>query len=236
MASASAKRGSSAASLSSRRSRSSSGMRPSCGLRDLGGAGDRQVDGVEGRDRCGAGARVTILAARAAGAETRCRTRPSAMCSTRSREGGSPVDRASAARARGRVVAGRPGGRASGSRAMVVGVLSACERSRRADGCCGRRRCAMARFRSAHALAFAARRLSGDPVRFLLATRAAGSFDLERALAPRVKRLGVGPLSLGATRRRLFERLGLALPRRVLCGSSSARRGSRCSRWSSAAR
>ncbi len=69
---------------------------------------------------------------------------------------------------------------------------------------------------SAHALAFAARRLSADPVRFLLTTRATGSCVLERALAPSVRRLGVGPLTLGATRRLLSERLGLALPRRVL--------------------
>ena len=110
-----------------------------------------------------------------------------------------------------------PAGAPPDTRAVVVGVLSAL-------------RVLAARDRllvavddaqwldsdSAHALAFAARRLSGDPVRFLLATRTAGSFDLERALAPGVKRLAVGPLSLGATRRMLFERLGLTLPRRVL--------------------
>ena len=65
---------------------------------------------------------------------------------------------------------------------------------------------------SADALAFAARRLSGWPVRFLLARRHATA--LERALAP--ARLALGPLGLDSTRRLLAERLGLALPRRLM--------------------
>ncbi len=65
---------------------------------------------------------------------------------------------------------------------------------------------------SADALAFAARRLGGVPVRFLLARRSAT--ELERTLRP--VRLAVGPLGLGSTRRLLAGRLGLALSRRLL--------------------
>jgi DNA-binding CsgD family transcriptional regulator len=69
---------------------------------------------------------------------------------------------------------------------------------------------------SADALAFAARRLEGDAVGFLLAKRPGRSSVLERALEPGVQRLEVGPLSLGAMRRLLSERLGLSLPRQLL--------------------
>ncbi len=70
---------------------------------------------------------------------------------------------------------------------------------------------------SAEALTFAARRLEGEEVGFLLATRPAGPSALERALERTgLERLEVAPLSLGATRRLLSERLGLALPRHVL--------------------
>jgi DNA-binding NarL/FixJ family response regulator len=66
-------------------------------------------------------------------------------------------------------------------------------------------------------LAFAARRLHGTNVRFLLAARPGTSSVVERALAPREPRtLEVGPLGAGAVRRMLLERLGLTLPRRVL--------------------
>ena len=70
---------------------------------------------------------------------------------------------------------------------------------------------------SAEALAFAARRLHGLDVRFLLARRLGAETSVEQAFAeigPR--RLEVGPLSLGATRRLLSERLGLTLPRVLL--------------------
>jgi DNA-binding CsgD family transcriptional regulator len=70
---------------------------------------------------------------------------------------------------------------------------------------------------SAEALAFAERRLHGLDVRFLLARRPGAETPVEHALAeigPR--RLEVGPLSLGATRRLLSERLGLRLPRMLL--------------------
>ena len=67
---------------------------------------------------------------------------------------------------------------------------------------------------SAEALAFAARRLAGEPIAFLLARRPGRGSMLERALEP--MRLQIGPLSLGATRRLLAERLELSLPRPLL--------------------
>jgi DNA-binding NarL/FixJ family response regulator len=70
---------------------------------------------------------------------------------------------------------------------------------------------------SADALAFLARRLGSERVRFLLATRPGGSSALERALARQpLERVNVGSLSLGATRRLLFDRLGLSLSRQLL--------------------
>jgi DNA-binding CsgD family transcriptional regulator len=70
---------------------------------------------------------------------------------------------------------------------------------------------------SAGVVTFAARRLEMDPVRFLLARRPGESSPLERAFGPLgVERMEVGPLSLGATRSMLMQRLGLVLPRRVL--------------------
>jgi DNA-binding CsgD family transcriptional regulator len=73
---------------------------------------------------------------------------------------------------------------------------------------------------SAAALAFAVRRLEGEPVRVLLARRVEEGVEppeLERALpGERTERVGVGPLSLGATQRLLQERLGRAFPRPVL--------------------
>jgi DNA-binding CsgD family transcriptional regulator len=70
---------------------------------------------------------------------------------------------------------------------------------------------------SADALSFAARRLSGHPVRFLLARRPGEATGLERAFGPLgLDRIDVGPLSLGATRTLLSARLGLTVPRRVL--------------------
>ena len=65
---------------------------------------------------------------------------------------------------------------------------------------------------SAEVIAFAARRLPGT--RFLLARRPGPSGPLEDAVAPR--RIVLGPLSYGAVRALLADRLGLALPRRVL--------------------
>jgi DNA-binding NarL/FixJ family response regulator/tetratricopeptide (TPR) repeat protein len=70
---------------------------------------------------------------------------------------------------------------------------------------------------SAQALVFAARRLTDEPVRFLLARRPGPATELERALERRgLEHLRVGPLSLGATRRLLAERLNLSLPRPLL--------------------
>lgn len=70
---------------------------------------------------------------------------------------------------------------------------------------------------SAEAVAFAARRLRGEDVRFALARRPGPPGILERALGPREPRyLELGPLSLGASRRMLLDRLDLTLPRRAL--------------------
>lgn len=70
---------------------------------------------------------------------------------------------------------------------------------------------------SAEALTFAARRLEREPIGFLLAKRSGSASSLEPALGRRrIEQLDVGPLSLGATRRLLSVRLGLALPSRLL--------------------
>lgn len=70
---------------------------------------------------------------------------------------------------------------------------------------------------SLEVLSFAARRLSGSGVRFLLARRPGEPTSLEQAFgSSRLDVLRLGPLSLGATRAMLTERLGLSLPRRVL--------------------
>jgi DNA-binding CsgD family transcriptional regulator len=70
---------------------------------------------------------------------------------------------------------------------------------------------------SAEALAFAARRVGGRPVSFLLARRSGAAPALERALAPNAPlQVEIDGLSLGAMRRMLAERLGLVLSRRLL--------------------
>lgn len=70
---------------------------------------------------------------------------------------------------------------------------------------------------SADALAFAARRLEGEAIQFLLAKRPATTSPLEPALERQgLELLEVGPLSLGATRRMLAVRLGLTIPRQLL--------------------
>jgi DNA-binding CsgD family transcriptional regulator len=70
---------------------------------------------------------------------------------------------------------------------------------------------------SADALAFVARRLDPGQVVFLLARRPGPPGVLERALdGGRAVWLAVGPLSFGAIRRMLSERLGLTLQRQVL--------------------
>jgi DNA-binding CsgD family transcriptional regulator len=70
---------------------------------------------------------------------------------------------------------------------------------------------------SSDALASAARRLKGEPIGFLLARRPGEAPALERELARRgLERLEVAPLSLGALRRLLSDRLGLSLPRHLL--------------------
>ena len=70
---------------------------------------------------------------------------------------------------------------------------------------------------SAEALAFVARRLDGEPLGFLLSRRGDAPSAFERALERgQLERLEIGPLSLGATRRVLSERLGLNLSRQLL--------------------
>jgi DNA-binding CsgD family transcriptional regulator len=70
---------------------------------------------------------------------------------------------------------------------------------------------------SADALVFTARRLEDSAVAFLLARRPGSASALERTLERRgMTRIEVGPLSLGATRRLLAERLDWSPPRSVL--------------------
>ena len=70
---------------------------------------------------------------------------------------------------------------------------------------------------SAEALAFAARRLEGHAIVFLLSRRPGRPSTLEQALAAGpLDELAVGPLSYGAIRRLLSEKLDLALPRHLL--------------------
>jgi AAA ATPase domain len=67
---------------------------------------------------------------------------------------------------------------------------------------------------SIDSLVFVARRLEGARVAFLLARRPGGAGALEAVLARNaIERMQVGPLSLGAVRRMLFERLGLTVSR-----------------------
>ncbi len=70
---------------------------------------------------------------------------------------------------------------------------------------------------SADAVAFLARRLEDSRVTFLLARRPGPVGSLEAVLSRAVvERLQVGPLSFGALRRLLFERLGLTISRQRL--------------------
>lgn len=69
---------------------------------------------------------------------------------------------------------------------------------------------------SVESLTFAADRVEAAPVAFLLARRPGTPTALERTLDGRTETVAVGPLSLGAIRRLLSERLGLNLPRQHL--------------------
>ncbi|HEX8026054.1 MAG TPA: AAA family ATPase, partial [Candidatus Limnocylindrales bacterium] len=70
---------------------------------------------------------------------------------------------------------------------------------------------------SSAALAFAARRLGSERVRLLLARRAGGLSPFERdARSVPVERLDLGPLSLGATRQVIVDRLGRNPSRRTM--------------------
>ena len=68
-------------------------------------------------------------------------------------------------------------------------------------------------------LEYAARRLRDEPVVLLLTRRVVGDdppHTLERALGERLRRVALGPLSLGSLHRLLHERLEVALPRPLL--------------------
>jgi DNA-binding CsgD family transcriptional regulator len=70
---------------------------------------------------------------------------------------------------------------------------------------------------SVEALTFLVRRLDGARVAFLLARRPGRVGALEAVLSRRsIERVQVGPLSLGAVRRLLFDRLGLTISRQRL--------------------
>jgi predicted ATPase len=74
---------------------------------------------------------------------------------------------------------------------------------------------------SASVLGFALRRLAARPAAMLFARRSDGSegfpLGLDRALPEeRLRRLRLGPLSMGATHRLLRERLGISFPRPTL--------------------
>ena len=74
---------------------------------------------------------------------------------------------------------------------------------------------------SASVLGFALRRLAAAPAAILIARRSDGSepvpLGLERAFPEeRLRRLRLGPLSVGATHRLLRERLGVSFPRHTL--------------------
>ncbi|HXV58924.1 MAG TPA: ATP-binding protein, partial [Gaiellaceae bacterium] len=71
---------------------------------------------------------------------------------------------------------------------------------------------------TAFALGFAARRLEGEPIAFLLARRTppAEPSPLEEALGDVLARVQVGPLGLDALHRLLVARLGTAVPRPAL--------------------
>jgi DNA-binding CsgD family transcriptional regulator len=69
---------------------------------------------------------------------------------------------------------------------------------------------------SAATVVFAARRLAGEDVRFLVARRSGRPTELEKVAEPAgVVRVVLGPLSFGAVSGLLADRLGRALPRRV---------------------
>ena len=79
---------------------------------------------------------------------------------------------------------------------------------------------------STEALAYATRRLDGEPVSFLLARRPGIPSDLERVLERRQpERLHVGPLGVTAIGRLLLERLGLNVRRQLLRRIVEATRG-----------
>ena len=74
---------------------------------------------------------------------------------------------------------------------------------------------------SASVLSFALRRLAAAPVAVLVARRSSGNepapLGLDRALpSERLRRLRLGPLSVGATHRLLRERVGVSFPRPTL--------------------
>ncbi len=116
------------------------------------------------------------------------------------------------------LVRAAPTGPAPGEHAIAVGLLSAL----RALSAGGPLLVAIDDVQwldrpSAEALAFAARRLDGAAVGFLVATRPTDPSALELALEQiGLQRRALTPLSVGAIRRMLSERLELSLPRQLL--------------------
>jgi hypothetical protein len=90
---------------------------------------------------------------------------------------------------------------------------------------------------SASAVVFAARRLAGADVRFLVSRRSGKPTGLETAAEPAgVVRVELGPLSFGAISGLLADRLTAPLPRRVARQVFEVSGAIRCSRWSWAGR
>ena len=110
-----------------------------------------------------------------------------------------------------------PGGQAPSSRAIALGFLNVV-RSLSSGGSVLIALDDLQWLDSAsqEVLAFAMRRLDSEPVVFLLTSRRDDMTDLERVSGVRSRRIDVGPLSLGAIRVLLAERLGLSLPGRAL--------------------
>jgi len=79
---------------------------------------------------------------------------------------------------------------------------------------------------SSEAILFAARRLSGERIRFMITRRTGRESELERVMpAALVERLEVAPLSFGATSRLLSDRLGSVLTHRVVRSVHSTSHG-----------
>ena len=188
----------------------------------VGGPGIGKTTLWEAGIALGAGARVRVLVARPSGAEAQLSfaalidlfdgVDPGALAVA-----GAPASLRSRWRCCAAEPAGAPPPSRTRSRSASCNALRALA-ARRAAAASRSTTCSGSIAPSADALAFAARRLEGDAGR-LPARQAPRSSDRARARAraPRASTAcEVGPLSLGATRRLLSERLGLSLSRQLL--------------------